>query len=156
MAGKLLKLQQPHSSSETRPELNGPRVPIVQHSQYDSELRLDSLLSFDFLHLRRSTFNANIARTSTTIHTTIQPSTQHQRNQNSPPPFTQHHLHLHFQHGQVKERPQDPNYLLRQSQNERLRPPHHQPPVQRARHRSSRLHGRQSLRYWPFQRHPLC
>jgi hypothetical protein len=48
----------------------------------------------------------------------------------------------HLQHAQVKG-PQD-SRDLRQSQHERLRQIYRQPPVQRARHQDSRLHGRQS------------
>jgi len=141
---------QPHCPSETRPRVNRPKVTIVQHTKYNSKLILDnSLISIHFLLLRKPAFDTNIFRTSTnSIHTTIQPSTQRSRNQNPPPHFTQHHFHLHFQHGQVKEkRPQDPKHLLRQSQLQRLRQAHHQPPLQREGHQRSRHHGRQSLRF---------
>ena len=117
----------------------------MQHAQCDSKLMLDNLLSIDLLRLSRATLRQ---KTSFAHIPTYKPQPNHLINtrasQNSPPHFTRHYLHL--QHGQVKEMPQDPEHLLRQSQHERLRPCHHQPPVQRERHQSSRLHGRQSLR----------
>lgn len=119
----------------------------MQHKKCDSRLMLDNPLSIvSHIFERQSSTQISFAHLPT-----YKPQPNHllriSHNQESPTHSTRHYLHLqHGQVKQVKERPQDPEHLPRQSQLQRMRQAHHQPSVPRRRHQSSRLYGRQSLR----------
>lgn len=98
---------------------------------------LNKTRSTAVLHPRTKYKRTNTSRTSSNLHTTIYSTKA--LSQTSP----QANYKRHSQHGQIN-RPQDSGHFLRQGQDERLRPSHHQPPLHRARHQCPRQNGSQS------------